>query len=134
MIKWSDWETALAGITNNAVVSYYKQELAAGRDSYLRKRYLRYRVAGKRRWFVAARKAKAYVWQSGRFEGDVEFWQHGISKPEQVIPVKGEKCLRLFLHTVDDFQFFHDSATEKLQSSEWLVGSLEGELEEAEQE
>lgn len=133
-VKWSDWETALANITNKAVVSYFKQELATNRESYLRKRILRYRVAGKRRWFMAARNKNAYVWQQGRFEGDVEFWQEGLSKPNDVKPVKTDECLRLFLNTADDFQFFHDAATEKLQSSEWLGGSPEEEIEEAEAE
>ena len=123
----------MSGVTNNAVISYFKQEISTSRESYLRKRILRYRVAGKQRWFMAARKKKAYVWQIGRFENDIEFWQHGLSKPDDVKPVKNEECLRLFLNTADDFQFFHDAATEKLQSSEWLGGSPEEELEEVEQ-
>ena len=133
-VKWPDWETALSGVTNAAIVSYFKQELATNRESYLRKRILRYRVAGKRRWFMTARKKNAYVWQHGRFESDVEFWQHGLSKPDEVKPVKNGECLRLFLNTSDDFRFFHDAATEKLQSSEWLGGSPEEELEEADAE
>ena len=133
-VKWPDWEAALSGVTNNAVVAYFKQEIAAGRSSYLLKRYLHYRVAGKRRWGVGARTRKAYVWQQGRFEGDVEFWKHGLSEPEDVKPVKNGECLRLFLSTGEDFQFFHDAATTKLQSREWLGGLPEEELEEAEQE
>ncbi len=133
-VKWQDWENALSGITNNAVVSYFKQELETSRESYLRKRILRYRSDGKRRWFMAARNKNAYVWQQGRFEGDIEFWQHGLSTPDDVKPVKSGECLRLFLNTADDFQFFHDAATEKLQSSEWIAGSPEEEMEEAEAE
>jgi len=132
-VKWPDWEAALSGITNDAVVSYFKHEIATSRESYLLKRYLRYRVAGKRRWFVSARKKNAYVWQEGRFEGDVEFWKHGLCESD-VKPVKNGECLRFFLNTGEDFQFFHDAATEKLQSSEWLGGLPEEELEEAEQE
>ena len=124
----------MSGVTNNAVVSYFKQEISASRESYLRKRILRYRADGKRRWFMAARNKNAYVWQQGRFEGDIEFWQHGLSTPDDVKPVKSGECLRLFLNTADDFQFFHDAATEKLQSSEWIDGSPEEEMEEAEAE
>ena len=132
-VKWTDWGAAMSGVTNNAVTSYFKQEISVSRESYLPKRVLRYRDAGKRRWFMAARKKNAYVWQHGRFEKDIEFWQHGLSKPDDVKPVKNEECLRLFLITADDFQFFHDAVTEKLQSSEWLGGSPEEELEEIEQ-
>lgn len=80
------------------------------------------------------RNKNAYVWQHGRFEGDVEFWQHGLSKSDDVKLVKNGECLRLFLNTAEDFQFFHDAATEKLQSSEWLGGLPEDEMEEAEVE
>ena len=133
-VKWQDWKNALSGVTNNAVVSYFEQELETSRESYLRKRILRYRSDGKRRWFMAARNKNAYVWQQGRFEGDIEFWQHGLSTPDDVKPVKRGECLRLFLNTTDDFQFFHNAATEKLQSTEWLGTLLEEETEEVEAE
>ena len=83
---------------------------------------------------MAARNKKAYVWQHGRFEGDVELWQHGLSKPSDVKPVKSGECLRLFLNSADGFHFFHDAATEKMQSSEWLGGAPEDEMEEVEAE
>ena len=133
-IKWPNWEAALSDVTNDAVVSYFNDEIANSRESYLPRRTLRYRVAGKRRWNVHARKKKAYVWQRGRFEGDVEFWKQGVSESDGVKPVKNGECLRLFLNTGEDFQFFHDAATRKLQTSEWLGGLPEEELEEAEQE
>jgi hypothetical protein len=132
-VKWTDWEMALSGITNNALVSYFKQELAASRESYLPHRALRYRIADKRRWSMEARNQNVYVWQTGRFEGDVEFWQHGLSKPDGVKPIKNEECVRLFLHTTDDFQFFHDAVTEKLQSIKWLSGAPEEDQEETEE-
>ena len=73
-LKWADWDAALAPIENPAIVNFFSQELAAGRDSYLRKRILRYRLGGKRRLWIAARKKAAYVWQTGRFENDAQFW------------------------------------------------------------
>ena len=60
---WSDWTTALAGVSNPAVVSYVEKEISANREAYLRRRILRYRIGGKRRWFLAARNKNAYVWQ-----------------------------------------------------------------------
>jgi len=55
-----------------------------------------------------------------------------VSDSDSVKPVKNEECLRLFLNTADDFQNFHDAATETLQSTEWLSGSPEEELIEME--
>lgn len=130
--QWPDWKVALAGVSNPAVSKYFQQEISADRESYLQKRILRYRVGGKRRWFLAARNKNAYVWQQGRFAGDIEFWKKGMSDPEVVRPVKDGQCLRLFLDSAGDFQFFHDSATQQLQSVEWLGGVPDEELDEAE--
>lgn len=129
-VQWPDWKTALAGVTNSAVTLYFGQEIAVNRDSYLRKRILRYRVAGKRRWFLAARNKNAYLWQQGRFEGDIEFWQKGLSSPDDVKPVKSGQCLRLFLYTPVDFEFFHSAANGQLQTAEWHEGVPEGGIDE----
>jgi len=131
-VQWPDWKAAVAGIANPAVTSYFEKEIDASRESYLRKRILRYRVGGKRRWFLAARNKNAYVWQQGRFEGDIEFWRKGLSDPEVVKPVKDGQCLRLFLETANDFQFFHDAATQKLQSTAWHGGTADDGMDEDE--
>jgi hypothetical protein len=117
--KWSDWNAALDKVTNAAVVAYYKKELEAGRENYLRKRYLRYRLAGKRRWNIIARRQRAYVWQHGRFDGDLEFWRGGLSQPDQVKPVKDDRCLSFLLTTESDFSFFKLAVTEKLLNATW---------------
>lgn len=72
---------------------------------------------------MAARAKNAYVWQQGRFEGDMDFWKKGMSDPDVVKPVKDEQCLRLFLDSAADFQFFHDAATQTLQSIDWHGGT-----------
>ena len=133
-VKWSDWDSALAMIDNPAVADYYREQLEAQRESYLRKRILHYKIDGKRRWFAAARQARSYVWQHGRFDEDIEFWQHGLSDSTAVKPVKDGMCLRFFLSTKADFEFFHQAATEKLLTSEWMLGSPEEELDEVEAE
>lgn len=119
---------------NPELVTYYNEELAANRECYLRKRILHYRIEGKRRWFVAARKAKAYVWQNGRFDGDIEFWKKGVSVPDEVKPVKDAKCLSFLLATKGDFQFFHQAATKELQKTDWLDAAPEEDMEEVAEE
>ena len=138
--KWSDWNAALANVSNAALVAFYKKELAAGQENYLRKRYLEYRIAGKRRWFVAARRQKAYVWQHGRFDGDIDYWRSALSQPDQVKPVKDDRCLSFSLSTDQDFQFFHEAAKTKLLTSKWTQtpnedepdGEVDGQVAETE--
>jgi len=132
--KWADWEAAMAGIPNAAIVSFFKQELAQNRESYLAKRILRYRIAGKRRWFLAAHRQNVYGWQQGRFSDDVKFWQQGLSQPDNVKPVKNGECLRFFLSTDGDFRYFHQAATKNLLAVIWTDGSQTDEADEAEAE
>jgi hypothetical protein len=118
-IKWGDWTAALAELSNRALVEFFQKQLSENRESYLRKRILHFRVDGKRRWFVAARQARAYVWQHGRFDNDVEYWKQGLSELASVKPVKRGRCLSFFLESQDDFQFFQKSATSGLLKAAW---------------
>ncbi|MDY0170052.1 MAG: hypothetical protein RBS80_26140, partial [Thermoguttaceae bacterium] len=131
-LKWHDWETALANITNPAVVAYFRQQRADGREAYLPRRILRYRIGGKQRFSVGARTKNVYVWQHGRFADDLDFWKTRVSQPNKVTPVKGGECLRFYLHTDVDFRSFHNAATQQLTSKEWTDGVSEEEAEEVE--
>jgi len=132
--RWRNWDEALEGIQNQALVDYFKRELDAGRESYLLKRILRYRIDGKRRYFLAARRVAGYVWQQSRFSGDVETWQAGLSDPDTVQPVKRGECLRFFVKTKEDFEFFHQTVTTKLGELEWLSHSPDDEAEDDEED
>ena len=118
--RWTNWDVALKDISNLNVVSYFETQLREERESYLHKRILRYRIDGKRRWFLAARQKNAYVWQNGRFPGDIAFWRDRLNQPEDVKEVKRGECLRLFLTTEEDFSSFHQAATKGLEPAEWL--------------
>jgi len=96
------------------------KELEAGREHYLRRRGLHYRLDGKRRWSFYCRKKLGYVWQRGRFNGDSDFWASCISDPASVQPVKAGKALRFKLQTNDDFRTFQDAATAGLKDHEWI--------------
>lgn len=128
-MKWENWEKALTDITNPHVASFFKQLSDAGQEQYLRKRILRFRVNGKRRWFAAARKKLAYVWQHGRFQGDLEFWKLRLSDPESVSPVKEGECLRFFLLTKQDFDAFLLAAQMELSATAWTNVASGGEEE-----
>lgn len=123
-LKWSDWNTALAGVSNPAVVDFFQQQIEAKRESHLRKRNLHYRLENKRRWTVFARSAKAHVWQRGRFEGDVDFWKVKVGLQGGVSEVRNGKGLGFDLTTADDFRLFHDTVTKGFGSIDWLEGSL----------
>ena len=65
-----------------------------------------YRLDGKRRFFVRARKQKAYIWQRGRFADDLSFWKKKLSSELEIEPVDDSKCLRFYIAADDDSQRF----------------------------
>ncbi len=48
-IKWADWDEALASLENEELRDFAREELKLGRETYLRRRGLHYRLGGKRR-------------------------------------------------------------------------------------
>ncbi|MBU1565086.1 MAG: hypothetical protein KJ630_05590 [Proteobacteria bacterium] len=118
--KWTDWDEALIGINNVALVSYFKKRLGENHESYLRKRMVRYRFEGKRRLSVKANRDRGYVWQNGRFDGDTDFWKSRLSLPDEVTTVKEGTCLRFFLETESDLSSFHEASLNELQNVDWI--------------
>lgn len=117
--KWSSWDEALATVANQDVVAFYLSELDKGRENYLPRRSLRYRVDGKRRWFVGAKTGWAYVWQEGRFVGDQEYWTRALGHDAEIEPVAQDNKLRFRLSSRKQLDAFLDAATEKCGEFEW---------------
>jgi hypothetical protein len=115
--QWSDWESALASVTNQDVVGYFKTQLDHNREHYLRDRKLFYRLEGKRRFLIAAVTKHARCLQFDRFEGDIEFWKHRISDPDSVREVSAGR-VRFLLSTTGDFKVF-DAAIVDLKNVKW---------------
>jgi hypothetical protein len=118
--KWRSWDDALAEIQNPAVVDYFRAELAAKRDSYLRKRVLRYRVNGRRVLNVEARNQNAYCWQLRRFAGDEALWKSVLGESADVEEVKAGRCVRFWLETKDQFAAFLKTVQNQLPTVTWL--------------
>jgi hypothetical protein len=119
--RYTDWEQALAVVTNKAVADFFCSELAAGRENYLPKRNLRFRLDGKRRLNVAMRHDRAYVWQIGRFKDDVHFWTQKLGAHIDIKPVRDDQmALRFFLKSAQDFTQFMDAFKHDLPAVEFL--------------
>lgn len=117
---FADWETALEQIENPAVVDFFRSELRRGVDSYLgNKRRLTYRVGRAGRINVHAHNKHAYVWQHGRFDGDVEFWRDQIGTSADVELKADDDRLRFYLRTVKDFERFLDAVENTLPTIEF---------------
>lgn len=125
--RWSDWETALAMIGNDALTAFFLAELNSGCENNLNRRTLVYRLDGKRRFFVKARKQKAYVWQRGRFADDLSFWKKKLTSELEIEPVDEGKCLRFYIATEEDFQHFKQCILNELAQIEFISSDdLEG--------
>ena len=123
---------------NLALVSYFKKQIEENRAYFQStKRQLIFkqdRGDGKRHWDVTALKKSARVRQRGRFDGDIAFWQGGLNQVAAVHPLDNETCLRFYLTSDKDFEFFHDAVTKSLQSVKWssAVAAGDDDLDEKE--
>jgi hypothetical protein len=115
-----NWDAVLAKITVPVVREFFAGELAAGRNEYLPSRILIYSSGGHQRWHVSARTKKGYVYQIGRFPGDIELWKKKMSEPDEVVEVRDGLRIRFFLYTSSDFQNFRTFVTGEGQAVEWL--------------
>lgn len=125
VIKWNDWEEALAQVKNEAVSEFVRAELEQGCENYLRKRALRYHVEGDHRWNLHCRNNHAYIWQRGRFSGDIAFWKKKLSDPSSLSPVEDGKALRFKLYTTEDFTAFRDTVDEEMGGVQWEAPDAE---------
>ncbi|HEX41052.1 MAG TPA: hypothetical protein ENN81_03220 [Phycisphaerales bacterium] len=125
---WADWDEALDKIANDAVVSFFQQQLNNGCENYLKKRILYYRCGEYRRFFVAARKNNVYVWQYRRFPDDVEYWANTIRRDLDTEPVKDGKCLRFHLSSAADFKGFLTAMNGHLQTVKFSEEGADDEI------
>ncbi|TKJ33058.1 MAG: hypothetical protein CEE38_21505 [Planctomycetes bacterium B3_Pla] len=124
--RWSDWEAALVTIVNAALKAFFLAEVNSGCENNLNRRTLVYRLAGKRRFSVRARKNKAYVWQRGRFADDLSLWRKKLGPELEIEQVDDDRCLRFYMTTEEDFQQFKQCIVSELAQVEFIsADSLE---------
>jgi hypothetical protein len=120
-----NWDEALQSVTNQAVVDFFRSELAARQSDKSKDwnnpkyKILRYFIGGKRRFGVEARRRHAWVWQSGRFEHDIEFWKSRLGDKSQVVPIHDGRMLRFHLSTPEDFSAFKAAVETDLTNTEF---------------
>jgi len=130
--KWSNWDDALKAVANKAIVEFFKAELDAGRENLLTERQLSYRLDGRRRFYLSARKKTAYVWQRRRFPDDKAYWSKKIGEHIGIKPVKEGKALRFSLSKRKDFEQFIDAINNDLPNVEFAEEPFESNDEDEE--
>lgn len=109
-----NWQELTDRLKNPDLKNFFRKETAGGEKS-LGRRSISFRISGLRRISVSARSKHAYVWQSGRFDGDEAFWRERISEPESVREVHEKRSLSMTLTKAADFD-----------ALEAAIGLLEG--------
>jgi hypothetical protein len=136
--QFPDWNAALAIIENAALANFVRAELATNRESRPARASLRYRVNGKLRYRMWARKQFATVIQNGRFEGDEDYWKTRLSPDAQLRSRRQGSDLRFRLRTEEDFRNFKTAWDNDLQNKAFVtlpeehpeVGDEERDIEE----
>ena len=110
---------ALEGIENTDLKNFVRAEVGRNQESRLQYREIIYRVSGSRRFYLACRTERAYVWQRGRFEGDIQYWRKVLSEPVLLKPDRQEQELRFYLTTAADFSAFANAMRRDLAHIEF---------------
>jgi len=110
----SSWPELVSEVENPNIRAFFEKDLPDG-EKRLRSRDVAFRIKGDRRLHVGVRRNHAYVWQTGRFDGDEEFWKGVLSEPLKVQPVDSGRSLRFILKTTADVQGFEKALKDKLQ-------------------
>ncbi|MFH1157880.1 MAG: hypothetical protein V1721_03220 [Pseudomonadota bacterium] len=104
------------GLDNQALVSFIKQWQESGKKISWSPRMRLAFPQQVEKWRIEPReKGEAWVQQGGRFNGDEDYWKEGLSLEDKVEVRGGGKCLRFYLESKSDFDFFWQSITEKLK-------------------
>jgi hypothetical protein len=114
-----DWEDALRGIENQAVINFVRKELAEGQPNNPKYKAVRFFIGGRRRFVVYAKRKWARVWQSARFEDDIEFWKSRLGKDREIKPSASGRRLRFNLVEEADFTKFKRAVTVELSNTEF---------------
>jgi hypothetical protein len=128
----ASWEEALEDVENEAVVEFFKSQLSK-RTSYLGSDpNIRFTVGGTNRYQAYVRSNYAYVFQLGRFDGDIEFWSTQLKNTPSVKAVAHDANLRFLLRDADDFSTFLNLVETHLRSDQFEAprdgGPNEGEV------
>jgi hypothetical protein len=119
-IRFANWEAALEAVKNPAVVAFYNQRLAEKVQNRLRRRMLLFNIGGKNRFWMSARTKHAYVWQRGRFEGDIQFWRERLGAEARIDPVADGRAVRIFLETTPQFDGFWKAINQEVPNKDFF--------------
>ena len=117
--NWPNWETALAEVSNTALRDFFVTQIQKKQECRLKHRDLIWRINEERRFYVSARNQYAYVWQTRRFDDDINFWNSRLSPDAKVKSVNNECAVRFYLRTPKDFQNFLKAVTVELANTDF---------------
>jgi hypothetical protein len=109
----TNWEERLAKVKNADVANFFKKELADGTER--NSAFLCYSLGGRQRLFLGLRQKHAYVWQRGRFEGDIEFWQTKCGPQLEVETKDGATALAFTLSSTKSLASLRNVVDNELQ-------------------
>jgi hypothetical protein len=128
----TDWGNALKSIENAAVAKFFQEELRNGRSNNPKYKAIRFSVGGRRRFVMYAKRGWARLWQSARFDGDIEFWKSRFGERCRATAISEGRSLRFAMFDESDFDKFKKAVSMELPSIEFQ-GDSEDESELAEQ-
>jgi hypothetical protein len=117
---WTDWDSALQDVTNDAVTKFVRDQVGRGVPNRPQRRTLSFQVNNKARYWVKLRRNFAYCMQRGRFESDREFWASRLGPGSEVKERRSDTQLRFRLTNQIQFDAFLNALQDELPMKQFV--------------
>lgn len=120
--------------TDEAEGEFLKERLSDPKQELNRsKRALLYRVSGKVRFMLRARRSHVHVIQRGRFADDEKFWREHLTA-HKVGFRRNSNDLGFVLSSREDYKFFQNTMEQKIAEFHWTSSDTDSDEDENEED
>jgi hypothetical protein len=105
---------------NPELDAFARRCLERGMEYNRPQKRIEFPIADRKRFNLNIRRAKAYVWQTARFNEDLAFWRGRLRTEARLQEKQQGQCLSFYLETGEDFRLFERALSEI--RPEWFRG------------
>jgi hypothetical protein len=117
----ASWDAFLEDVDNHAVIDFFKAQLPKRTSHLGTDPNIRFTIGGKTRYQAYVRSDYAYIFQWGRFDGDIEFWNKRLKNDPRVKAIAHDANLRFLVRDAADFNAFVSAVDTELRPDQFAA-------------
>jgi hypothetical protein len=103
------------------VIDFFKAQLTKRTSHLGTDPNIRFTIGGKTRYQTYVRSVYAYIFQWGRFDGDIEFWNKHLKNDPRVKAIAHDANLRFVVRDGADFNAFVSAVDAELRPDQFAA-------------